>query len=133
MGKTFLDWSDAKIHPHFWTRLFDAIGKPAKFEDTGGRNGEKDCENKGNPDETTTLENENLRNTQMGDNAEENYLQNNYIHDNEINEASAGKLICLSDENTGPIGCGNDDEIVGENSRSSEKVTADTDNILIYV
>lgn len=129
MGKTFLDWSDAKIHPHFWTRLFEAIGKPAIFEDTGGRNGEKDSEN---PDETSTIENENLRNSKIGDNAEEMYLQNNY--DNEINEISVGRLVCLSDKNIGPKGCDNFDKIVGENEGSDEKVTADTENILkIYV
>lgn len=32
MGKTFLDWSDVKVQPHFWTRLFEAIGPPGKFE-----------------------------------------------------------------------------------------------------
>ncbi|KAL4217208.1 TIR domain [Mactra antiquata] len=29
MGKTFLDWSDVKVRPHFWSRLYEAIGEPA--------------------------------------------------------------------------------------------------------
>lgn len=28
MGKTFLDWTDEDVIPHFWERLYEAIGKP---------------------------------------------------------------------------------------------------------
>jgi hypothetical protein len=28
MGKTFLDYVDKAIKPHFWQRLYDSIGKP---------------------------------------------------------------------------------------------------------
>ncbi|WAR10300.1 hypothetical protein MAR_035376 [Mya arenaria] len=31
-GKTFLDWNDNKVKPHFWARLFDAIGKPGDLQ-----------------------------------------------------------------------------------------------------
>lgn len=33
MGKTFLDWSDFTVQPHFWTRLFEALGHPGDFRD----------------------------------------------------------------------------------------------------
>ncbi|XP_053386390.1 interleukin-18 receptor accessory protein-like isoform X2 [Mercenaria mercenaria] len=42
MGKTFLDWSDDKVQPHFWTRLFEAIGEPGKFTHTGDGNQDTD-------------------------------------------------------------------------------------------
>jgi hypothetical protein len=35
LGKTFLDWSDLKVQPHFWPRLFEAIGEPGKYTETG--------------------------------------------------------------------------------------------------
>ncbi|XP_060571444.1 interleukin-1 receptor accessory protein-like 1-B [Ruditapes philippinarum] len=35
LGKTFLDWSDLKVQPHFWSRLFEAIGEPGKYTETG--------------------------------------------------------------------------------------------------
>ncbi|XP_064598580.1 interleukin-18 receptor accessory protein-like [Liolophura sinensis] len=31
MGKTFLDWADLNVKPHFWERLKDAIGRPGDF------------------------------------------------------------------------------------------------------
>lgn len=31
MGKTFLDWSDDDVQPHFWPRLREAIGEPVNF------------------------------------------------------------------------------------------------------
>ncbi|XP_021351214.1 uncharacterized protein LOC110448980 [Mizuhopecten yessoensis] len=31
MGKTFLDWTDKDIQPHFWQRLQDAIGDPVDY------------------------------------------------------------------------------------------------------
>lgn len=31
MGKTFLDWADLNVKPHFWQRLKDAIGQPEDF------------------------------------------------------------------------------------------------------
>lgn len=31
MGKTFLDWTDETIQPHFWQRLKDAIGDPVNY------------------------------------------------------------------------------------------------------
>ena len=33
MGKTFLDWSDLNVQPHFWSRLYEAIGSPGDFVD----------------------------------------------------------------------------------------------------
>ena len=32
MGKTFLDWTDNGVQPHFWLRLYEAIGKPGNFK-----------------------------------------------------------------------------------------------------
>lgn len=54
MGKTFLDWSDVKVQPHFWTRLFEAIGEPGKYiynSDTDSVN-RKLSETFGEPDRT---------------------------------------------------------------------------------
>ena len=31
MGKTFLDWTDESVKPHFWNRLGDFLGKPGNF------------------------------------------------------------------------------------------------------
>ena len=31
MGKTFLDWTDTSVRPHFWSRLYEALGEPGKF------------------------------------------------------------------------------------------------------
>lgn len=33
MGKTFLDWNDKNVQPHFWTRLYEAIGTPGDLAD----------------------------------------------------------------------------------------------------
>lgn len=33
LGKTFLDWSDTKVKPHFWSRLNEAIGEPGSFHE----------------------------------------------------------------------------------------------------
>ncbi|KAK3083134.1 hypothetical protein FSP39_014872 [Pinctada imbricata] len=33
MGKTFLDWTDEGVKPHFWTRLYDAIGEPGNYKE----------------------------------------------------------------------------------------------------
>lgn len=32
MGKTFLDWTDKSVKPHFWGRLADFLGKPGDFQ-----------------------------------------------------------------------------------------------------
>ncbi|XP_062579626.1 interleukin-1 receptor accessory protein-like 1-B [Saccostrea cucullata] len=34
MGKTFLDWTDSSVKPHFWSRLADFLGKPGNFRDS---------------------------------------------------------------------------------------------------
>ncbi|KAH3753768.1 hypothetical protein DPMN_188418 [Dreissena polymorpha] len=31
MGKTFLDWTDTTVQPHFWARLNVAIGSPGVY------------------------------------------------------------------------------------------------------
>ena len=31
MGKTFLDWTNDRVQPHFWLRLYEAIGPPGNF------------------------------------------------------------------------------------------------------
>lgn len=31
LGKTFLDWTDKDVKPHFWSRLADFLGKPENF------------------------------------------------------------------------------------------------------
>ena len=28
MGKTFLDWTSNQVRPHFWPRLYEALGSP---------------------------------------------------------------------------------------------------------
>ncbi|XP_033728378.1 interleukin-18 receptor accessory protein-like [Pecten maximus] len=37
MGKTFLDWTDTSIQPHFWQRLQDAIGDPVNYAEINQR------------------------------------------------------------------------------------------------
>ncbi|XP_060084646.1 uncharacterized protein LOC132563899 [Ylistrum balloti] len=37
MGKTFLDWTDVDIRPHFWQRLQDAIGDPVNYAEINQR------------------------------------------------------------------------------------------------
>jgi len=46
-GKTFLDWSDRKVRPHFWDRLYDAIGKPGDFTADPDVEGKPDMTTKG--------------------------------------------------------------------------------------
>jgi hypothetical protein len=31
LGRTFLDWTDKDVKPHFWSRLADFLGKPGNF------------------------------------------------------------------------------------------------------
>ena len=31
MGKTFLDWTNQDVRPHFWKRLFESVGEPGNY------------------------------------------------------------------------------------------------------
>lgn len=46
MGKTFLDWTDKSVKPHFWGRLADFLGKPGDFQNSleSEENKQKDLE-----------------------------------------------------------------------------------------
>ena len=56
LGKTFLDWTNDDVKPHFWNRLVEAVGEPGHYENPwnqsskiqDGRHSEKqnggDCE-----------------------------------------------------------------------------------------
>lgn len=55
MGKTFLDWTDKSVKPHFWSRLADFLGKPGNF-----RNSMKSEEDKQKDQETENSISNNL-------------------------------------------------------------------------
>lgn len=55
MGKTFLDWTDKSVKPHFWSRLADFLGKPGNF-----RNSLKSEEDKQKDQETENSISNNL-------------------------------------------------------------------------
>ena len=58
MGKTFLDWSNPDVRPHFWDRLYQSVGEPdvtANNDDVTANNDDVTTkENDVTPNEETT-------------------------------------------------------------------------------
>ena len=40
MCKTFLDWTSEEVRPHFWKRLFESVGEPGYYRNTGNQTSE---------------------------------------------------------------------------------------------
>lgn len=66
MGKTFLDWTDEDVVPHFWERLYEAIGKP---QEDGVNNEEKETKGEKQNEEAPPVGNgvAGGRNREVGD------------------------------------------------------------------
>ncbi len=65
MNIHYLDWVDEKIRPHFWNKLFLALGEPAF-------------------DKTDQDDNDNDKNDNVFDDIEHQLADNNVIYDNDL-------------------------------------------------
>ena len=41
LGKTFLDWTNNDVRPHFWKRLFESVGEPGNYGNQSQQRGDE--------------------------------------------------------------------------------------------
>ena len=112
MGKTFLDWTDNGVQPHFWLRLYEAIGPPGNFK-----------QNDEAP-EIIAIEDQGYQNNIQDQSPVE--TTNDIVNDNDEKNDEKKKLVRMtSDYSSGTSDYGESEEVFTNDNTQDDKRESD--------